>query len=332
MSDGINPATTSFSSPPLQFPNVPHQLPTMPHFRSQHSTLPSQQDEAQVLLGNEYGFRPCLSQGSVSSFTSSSPLVPASSHVPSSEQISPPKLVPMFKKRHPSRQVSSALLRLRKQEMLTGTSEETRRVTLPPFRNKTLAITSPSSSHLTTMSFPAHNLFRAQPRHSRLWAPPAPKYRCDLKTTLKQSSEREVEENISEHQTSGSSTQVSLSHLSYTEHSQHSVLAPVCGRTLSSSPGSLPDDLLLCSRLHLQVQMLRDAPGQENLLFLISFPELKGRVLIISNTKELILNVMVRLTEALNTLTYTHNRVCCGLVCLFGSFIVLNHQNLKHRC
>lgn len=152
MSDGINPATPSFSSSPLlQFPNVPHQLPTMPYFRSQHSTLPSQQDRAQGLLGNEYGFRPCLSQGSVSSVTSSSPLVPASSHVPSSKHVSPPKLVPIFKKRHPSRQASSALLRLRKQEMLTGTSEETGSVTLPSFRNTTLAITSssPYSSHLT---------------------------------------------------------------------------------------------------------------------------------------------------------------------------------------
>lgn len=195
----------------------------MPHLRSQHSTLPSQQNRAEGLLGNEYGFRPYLSQGSLSSFTSSSPLVPASSHVPSSKQISPPKLVPIFKKRHPSRQVSSALLRLRKQEMLTGTSEEAGSVTLPPFRNKTLAITSsfPYSSHLTMMSFSAHNLFSAQPRHSRLWAPPAPKFRCDLKTTPKQSSEREVKENISEHQTSGSSTQVSLSHLSYIGGCKH---------------------------------------------------------------------------------------------------------------
>ncbi|TNM96645.1 hypothetical protein fugu_016306 [Takifugu bimaculatus] len=139
----------------------------MPHFASQHSTQgPSQQERAQRL--QDCGFRTGLSHGSASSSSSS-------------EQSTPPKLVPIFTKRRPSRQASLALLRLRRQELLPGASGET--------------------SHLTPMTFPAHNLVRAPPGQPRLWAPPAAKFRCPLKTTTEQSSEA-----ISKHRTSSDSS------------------------------------------------------------------------------------------------------------------------------
>lgn len=184
----------------------------MPHFTSQHSTQgSSQQDRAQRLLVDDCGFRPSLSHGSASSFCSS-------------EQSTPPKLVPIFKKRRPSRQASLALLRLRKQkELLLGTSQETGRVTLASFGTRALPITSssPSPSRLTTMTFPALNLVSAPPGQPRLWVPPAAKSRCHLKTTFKQSSERA--DPISKHQTSSdSSSQVSVSHLCYIQTEPHS--------------------------------------------------------------------------------------------------------------
>ncbi|XP_056868632.1 uncharacterized protein C18orf63 [Takifugu flavidus] len=169
LGDDINTAATSCRSPPLpQVPNVPHQLPTMPHFASQHSTQgSSQQERAQRL--QDCGFRTGLSHGSASSSSSS-------------EQSTPPKLVPIFTKRRPSRQASLALLRLRRQkERLPGASGET--------------------SHLTPMTFPAHNLVRAPPGQPRLWAPPAAKFRCPLKTTTEQSSEA-----IPKHRTSSDSS------------------------------------------------------------------------------------------------------------------------------
>lgn len=77
----------------------------------------------------------------------------------SSEQPPPPKLVPIFKKR-PSRRASPALLGLRSQE----------------------------TSQLTRMTFPAHNRVSPQPGQ--------PQFRCPLKTTLKQSSERAGGESV----------------------------------------------------------------------------------------------------------------------------------------
>lgn len=194
LGDDINAAATSCSSPPLlQVLNVPHQLPTMPHFTSQHSSQGcSQQDRTQRLLVDDCEFRPGLSHGSASSFSSS-------------EQPTPPKLVPIFKKRRPSHQASLALLRLRKQkELLPGTSQETGRVTLASFGTRALPIAASSPFHLTTMTFPALNLVSAQPGQPRLWVPPAAKFRCPLKTTFKQRSERA--EPISKHRTSSDSS------------------------------------------------------------------------------------------------------------------------------
>lgn len=86
LTDDINLSITSSSSLPLL--HVPTlQLPTMHHFRSQRSGLISQQDRAQRILGNDYGFRPSWSQASVSS---SSPLVPTSSSVLSRPSKAPP--------------------------------------------------------------------------------------------------------------------------------------------------------------------------------------------------------------------------------------------------
>lgn len=127
----------------------------------------SQQDRAQKVLVEDCGFRPGPSPGSASSFSSS-------------EQSTPPKLVPIFKRRRPSRQADPALLRLREQKvLLPGTSQET--------------------SQWTRMTFPAHNLVSPKPGQPRLWVPPAATFRCPLKTTSEQGSD--------------SSSQVSLSHL-----------------------------------------------------------------------------------------------------------------------
>lgn len=245
LGDDINTAATSCRSPPLpQVPNVPHQLPTMPHFASQHSTQASSQQESAQRL-QDCGFRTGLSHGSASSSSSS-------------EQSTPPKLVPIFTKRRPSRQASLALLRLRRQkELLPGASGET--------------------SHLTPRTFPAHHLVRAPPGQPRLWAPPAAKFRCPLKTTTEQSSEA-----ISKHRTSSdSSSQVSLSHLlhRWIQTEPHSPFPHTPAAQAVPHPVSRPDLLLLCSRSHLQVQMWREEPGQENLLFLSSSPESRGRVL-----------------------------------------------------
>lgn len=166
LGDDINPAAASCSSPPLlQVPDVPRQLPTMPHFASQQPTQgSSQQDRTQRLLVDDCGFRPG------SSFSSS-------------EQPTPPKLVPIFKRRRPSRQAR-----------LEGESG-----------SRTLA-------SLGTRARPIASSISPQPGQPRLRVPPPAKFRCPLKTTWKQSSERA--EAISKHRTSSdSSCQVSLSHL-----------------------------------------------------------------------------------------------------------------------
>lgn len=110
----------------------------------------------------------------------------------------PPKLAPILKNKGPSCQVSIALLRLRRQkELLAGTSQKTGRRTSAFCRNQT----QPTA--------------REPPHQSRLWVPPAPKFRCDPTTVPKQPSEREVKEQPSEGQiSSDSSSQVSLLHLS----------------------------------------------------------------------------------------------------------------------
>lgn len=181
--DDINTAATSCSSLPLlRAPHAPHQLPTMPHLSSQPSTQgASQQGRAQRLLVADCGFRPGPSHGSASSFSSSEPPTP-------------PKLVPIFRKRPPPRQASL--------EAQSGSL-----TSAPP-----IASSSPYPSHLTTMTFPAHNLVRPHPGPPRLWVPPAAKVRCPLKTTLKGGSGGAGA--ISKHRpSSGSSSQVSPSHL-----------------------------------------------------------------------------------------------------------------------
>lgn len=109
----------------------------------------------------------------------------------------PPKLAPLLKNKGPSRQVGIALLRLRKQkELLAGTSQKAGGRSSPFCRN----LTPPTA--------------REPPHLSRLWVPPAPKFRCDPTTVPKQRSEREVKEQPGEGQTSSdSSSQVSLVHL-----------------------------------------------------------------------------------------------------------------------
>lgn len=212
LGEDIDPAATSSSSPPLlQVLNVSHRLPTTPPFASQHHRpVPSQPDRAHRLLVNECGFGPGLSQAPVFSSASSCPQVPTASYEPPSEQTSPAKWVPVFKKRRPSRQDSLALQPVSQQtELQPGTSQETGSWTSPPLRTRALPAAASSTPRSSTMAFPAHNLLRAQPRQPRLWVPPAAKFRCDPKSTLKQSCER-VE--TSKHQAaSDSSSQVSAS-------------------------------------------------------------------------------------------------------------------------
>ncbi|XP_069580030.1 uncharacterized protein C18orf63 homolog [Brachyistius frenatus] len=65
----------------------------------------------------------------------------------SSSVLPPPKLLPIFKNKHPSRHVNVALLRLQKQkEQLGGGVEGRGRVTLPAFGRKTPTAASPFSS------------------------------------------------------------------------------------------------------------------------------------------------------------------------------------------
>lgn len=185
-SGDITLAAPSPSSLPPQVPPNSCHLPTMPHSGSQRSALPPQQDRA-------------LSRGAGSSTLSA--LVPTSSSVllppPPTEQPPPPKLVPIRKNKSSSRQVSIALLRLRKQkELLAGAGLEMQGRGLPACRNQT----------------PPTGMVR--PHLSRLWVPPAPKVRgrAQPRTIPKQQPEREVKKQPGGNQT----TQVSLGQVSQT--------------------------------------------------------------------------------------------------------------------
>lgn len=193
-SGDITLAAPSPSSLPPQVPPDPRHLPTMPHSGSQRSALPSQQDRA-------------LSRGAGSSTLSA--LVPTSSSVfpppPPTEQPPPPKLVPIWKNKSSSRQVSIALLRLRKQkELLAGAGWEMQGRGLPACRNQT----PPTARNQT----PPTGMVR--PHLSRLWIPPAPKVRgrAQPRTIPKQQPEREVKKQPGGNQTS----QVSLGQVSQT--------------------------------------------------------------------------------------------------------------------
>lgn len=173
--------TSSIRSVLTQLPAPPPPQPVRPLFGSQPPawTPLSQQDGAQGLLGNGYGCENSQSQSlggrevgdrplSPSSSSSSShvsfsisdstgyqsaPSLTSSSSVlpppppPSQTSMNPaPKLVPIFKNKHPSRHINVALLRVQKQrEQLRGGGEERRRVTLPAF-GKLRPVTAPSSA------------------------------------------------------------------------------------------------------------------------------------------------------------------------------------------
>lgn len=193
-SGDITLAAPSPSSLPPQVLPGPRHLPTMPHSGSQRSALPSQQDRA-------------LSRGAGSSTLSA--LVPTSSSVlpppPPTEQPPLPKLVPIWKNKSSSRQVSIALLRLRKQkELLAGAGLEMRGRGLPACRNQT----PPTASNQTLPTG------MVRPHLSHLWVPPAPKVRgrAQPRTIPKQQPEREVKKQPGGHQTS----QVSLGQVSQT--------------------------------------------------------------------------------------------------------------------
>lgn len=126
-----------------------------------------------------------LSRGSVPAFFSG--LVPTSSLVPPPRP--PPKLAAILK--GPSRQGSIAL---RKQKELLAGSQESSRRTAAFCRSQTPPLT------------------RGAP--PRLWHPPAPKVRCDPTTDPEQPPKRALKKQPRQHQTPGSSSQVSVVHLS----------------------------------------------------------------------------------------------------------------------
>ncbi|GLD61456.1 uncharacterized protein AKAME5_001326400 [Lates japonicus] len=131
----VNLTITSSVRPVLsQLPAPPPPQPVRPLLGSQPPawTPLSQQDGAQGLLGNGYECGSSQSQGyqsapSLTSSSSSSVLPPPPP--PSQTSMNPaPKLVPIFKNKHPSRHINVALLRVQKQrEQLRGGGEERRR-------------------------------------------------------------------------------------------------------------------------------------------------------------------------------------------------------------
>lgn len=201
-SGDITLAVPSPSSLPPQVPPAPRHLPTMPHSGSQRSALPSQQDRA-------------LSRGAGSSTLSA--LVPTSSSVlpppPPTEQPPPPKLVPIWKNKSSSRQVSSALLRLRKQKgLLAGAGLEMRGRGLPACRNQTPPTARNQTAPTGRNQTPPTGMVR--PHQSHLWVPPAPKVRgrAQPRTIPKPQPEEEVKTQPGGLQTS----QVSLGQVSQT--------------------------------------------------------------------------------------------------------------------
>ncbi|KAM9337120.1 uncharacterized protein C18orf63 homolog [Symphorus nematophorus] len=157
-SSSIRPVLTQLPPLPLPPPPPPPLLPPPPPASSLSSSSSS---SSSLPL-----FQPASSLSFFSSSSSSSSSLPLfqpasslSSSSSSSSILSPlplpppaipaPKLVPIFKNKHPSRHVNVALLRLQKQtEQLIGGGggEEKWRVTLPTIMRKTSATSSSSSS------------------------------------------------------------------------------------------------------------------------------------------------------------------------------------------
>ncbi|XP_042255519.1 uncharacterized protein C18orf63 isoform X4 [Thunnus maccoyii] len=175
-SSSIRPVLTQLPAPP-----PPPPRPARPSFGSQPSAPLSQQAGAQGLLGNACGFGGNLTQSqecrrsssssspasfSVSSGSHSAPSLSSSSSSSSLPLFQPassssfssvlpplppplnptPKLVPIFKNKHPSRHVNVALLRLQKQKQQLSRGGGGR-VTLPAIGKNT-----PTSSTVSSLS------------------------------------------------------------------------------------------------------------------------------------------------------------------------------------
>ncbi|XP_034428991.1 uncharacterized protein LOC117754272 [Hippoglossus hippoglossus] len=123
-------------APPLSSTSSSSSLPLFQPASSLTSSSTSSSSSIQL-------FQPASSLSSSSSCSTSSSVLP-----PLPPLMSPaPKLVPIFKNKHPSRHINVALLWAQKQtEQLGGGGEERRRLTLPAFRKNSPASAPPSSS------------------------------------------------------------------------------------------------------------------------------------------------------------------------------------------
>ncbi|XP_047193825.1 uncharacterized protein C18orf63 [Hippoglossus stenolepis] len=148
-SEQVNLTTSSSVRPVLTQLPAPPPRPVRPSFRSQPAAWPPRSQQDRLLpsplpsSSSIQLFQPASSLSSSSSCSTSSSVLP-----PLPPSMSPaPKLVPIFKNKHPSRHINVALLWAQKQtEQLGGGGEERRRLTLPAFRKNSPASAPPSSS------------------------------------------------------------------------------------------------------------------------------------------------------------------------------------------